>query len=171
MKTRGFTLIEILVVLVIIAIIIAVTVISFGDMGRGRREHMAVQQFARVLNAAQQQAILTPAILGLGFHSEGYQFYQYQPPIQSRAGIWKPLQNDVLSNANAFRDLLTARLTNVSDYTETIQSHASHPVIIFGSGGSVTPFVLTLQGEKLLYTISVQNNGVVTVTQRALSHD
>lgn len=167
----GFTLIEILVVLVIVAIVIAITVISFGDMGRGRRERMAVEQLVRVIGAAQQQAILTPAVLGLGFHSEGYQFYQYQFPGKSHPGAWKPLRDDVFSNVTAFHDLFIARLAHVAGFEETTKSHASQPIITFSPGGSVVPFVLTLQGEKLLYTLSVQDNGVATVAHRVITHD
>jgi len=162
----GFTLIEILVVLVIVAIIIAVAVLALGNMGQGRREHAAVQELVRVIGAAQQQAILTPAILGLGFHSDGYRFYQYRAAMKRDKAAWIPLHNDVLSNPVAFHDLLIAQLTAVSGYTETTESHASHPIIFFSSGGSVTPFVLTLQGEKITYIVSVQNNGVVKVMQK-----
>ncbi len=166
-RVSGFTLIEILVVLVIVAIIMAVAVMSLGHMGRGRHERMVVQQFTRVITEAQQQAILTPEVLGLSFHSGGYQFYEYQPPTKLHSASWQSLRDDVLSNVSAFRNLLTAQLTTVSGYTAKIKTQAASPIIIFSPSGSVTPFILNLQGDNRIYSVSVENNGNAIVTERA----
>ena len=162
---KGFTLIEILIVLVITAIIMAVAAMTLGHMGKGRRERMTVEAFMNVVTVAEQQAILTPSVLGLAFYAEGYQFFQYE------AGAWKPLHDDVLSNQTAFKNLLTANLTFVSGHDEDIKSHAAKPVIIFSPSGFVTPFVLNLQGENHIYMITVQNNGTSTMTEKAIRHD
>ncbi|OGT39467.1 MAG: type II secretion system protein GspH [Gammaproteobacteria bacterium RIFCSPHIGHO2_12_FULL_38_14] len=168
-STSGFTLIEILVVLIIIAIITAVAVMAFGHMGRARRERIVAEQLMRAITIGEQQAILTPSILGLGFDPSGYQFFQYEITLNSHAGVWKPLNNS-LSNPTAFKNLFIARLTFVSGYSAEIKIHASHPIIIFSPGGKVTPFILNLQGENHIYIITVHNNATSTLLEKKMNH-
>lgn len=162
-RVRGFTLIEVLIVLVIVAIITAVAVIAFGQFGRGRREKIIVNQFARVIGVAQQQAILTPAVLGLGLSATGYQFYQYNMSLSSKGGDWQPLRSDVLSNTKAFQNVFIVNTTFISAYTAQEKNDSAKPAILFLPSGFVTPFVLELKGSKQLFVITVKNNGTVDV--------
>src|SRR3989338_4580935 len=126
--TRGFTLIEILVVLVIIAILTAVTVFAFGHFGRGRREQMIANQFSRVISAAEQEAILTSTVLGLGISSQGYQFYRYQLSANNhQTGDWQPLQS-ILSNKTAFHDVFDARVLSIA-HVDSVSKKTEAPRI------------------------------------------
>lgn len=84
----GFTLIEILIVLVIIGITFGFALISFGDFGEGRRVLFAAEQLVNTLQLAQQQAILETSTLGLRINNESYQILQLQNNSQ-----WKPISN------------------------------------------------------------------------------
>lgn len=159
----GFTLIEVLVVLIIVAIITAVAVMAFGQFGRGRREKIIADQFARVITIAQQQAILTPTVLGLGVSAKGYQFYQLEISLTSKKQNWQPLRNDVLSNKNAFKNVFDADVKSISA-SESKDNNNVSPRILFLPSGFVTPFVLELNGAKNHFVITVKNNGVVNVT-------
>ena len=161
-KCRGFTLIEILVVLVIVAIITAVAVLAFGHFGRSRREKIIVNQLVRVIPVAQQQAILTPLVLGLGINHNGYQFYEYLPATHSHAAKWISLQSDVLSNSKAFHSVFIATVVHIEGYAEKNANSISKPAIVFLPSGSVTPFTLHLNGYRHQFTITVKNNGAVT---------
>ena len=162
LNNRGFTLIEVLIVLLITAIITAVAVVAFGQFGRGRREKIIVDQFVRVISVAQQQAILTPEVLGLSVTNKGYQFYQYEIELEKKTGEWKSLQNDALSNSNAFRKVFNADIKSISAF-ESSDSKKTDPQILFLPSGFVTPFVLELNGAKNHFLITVKNNGVVVV--------
>lgn len=160
----GFTLIEVLVVLIIVAIITAVAVMAFGQFDRGRREKMIANQFVRVIAVAQQQAILTPAVLGLGITVKGYQFYQFVLSTQSKKGEWKSLGDDALSNSHAFQRVFQADIKSISASDNSESKHASDPSILFLPSGFVTPFVLELNGAKNHFVIVVKNNGVASVS-------
>jgi len=156
----GFTLIEILVVLLIIAIITSVAVLAFGQFGRGRREKIIAQQFARVITVAQQQAILTPSIVGLGITENGYQFYQFE------SNQWENIQNDVLSNTHAFQSVFIVKINSIAGYhastDSAIKTHGK-PTILFLPSGFVTPFSLNLKGESHQYNMIVKNNGITVL--------
>lgn len=162
-NARGFTLIEVLVVLIIVAIITAVAVLAFGHFGRGRREKIIANQFVRVITLAQQQAILTPMVLGLGISSDGYQFYEYQPAMHSESAQWKKLPGRVLSNPTAFRSVFKVTINSIASYSAGIKSDSAKPAILFLPSGYVTPFELELSGGSNHFLIKVKNNGVVTV--------
>lgn len=162
-NNRGFTLIEILVVLLIVAIITAVAVVAFGQFGRGRREKIIVDQFVRVISVAQQQAILTPEVLGLSVTPKGYQFYQYEIFLGKNTGEWTSLENDALSNANAFRKVFNADVKSISTFESDASTKKNNPQILFLPSGFVTPFVLELSGAHNHFLITVKNNGVVSV--------
>ena len=147
---RGFTLIEILVVIVIVAIITMVAMMAFGDFGRSRQEKLIVEQFARTMVVAQQQAIFTPAVLRLKLDSHGYQFLQYNPAAAKTLSAWTPLQNDFISHARAFGRYF--QLENSKDIAALN--------ILFLPNGFVTPFILQLKGGSQFYTITIANNGV-----------
>ena len=133
-RHHGFTLLEVLVVLIIVAIITAVAVLAFGGMGRSRHEKIVVQEFVRVIPMAQQQAILTPSVLRLNISAEGYQFQRYRMSSSSQQAQWMSLRDDVLSNKNVFHGLFSVDKKSLSDHT-----------ILFLPSGYVTPFTVTLR--------------------------
>lgn len=158
-KQRAFTLIEVLVVLIIVSIITAVAVLAFGQFGRGRREKIIIQQFTRTITAAQQQAILTPMVLGLAITPNGYQFYQFHSSLK-KPPEWLPLKNDVLSNANAFRSVFDVNVKSIATFSLSKQNKKM-PAILFLPSGYVTPFTLELKGGASVFNIAVKNNGQV----------
>lgn len=159
-STQGFTLIEVLIVLVIVAIITAVAVIAFGQFGRSRREKIIAEQFVQTITVAQQQAILTPEILGLGISASGYQFYQFEVSSDEKSGGWVTLGNDVLSRATGFKNVFNVDVKSIPTFSPALNNNSAKPAIVFLSSGFVTPFVLELTGDAHVYTITVKNNGV-----------
>lgn len=160
---KGFTLIEVLVVLIIVSIITSVAVLAFGQFGRGRREKIIVQQFSRAITAAQQQAILTPVVLGLAITTNGYQFYQFHASLK-KSSEWLPLKNDVMSNSTAFRSVFDVNVKSIATFSLSKQDKKT-PAILFLPSGYVTPFTLELKGGASVFNIVVKNNGNVTVVK------
>ncbi len=158
---KGFTLIEVLVVLIIISIITAIAVLAFGQFGRGRREKIIVQQFTRTITAAQQQAILTPMVLGLAITPDGYQFYQFHASLK-KSSEWVLLRNDVMSNSTAFRSVFNVNVKSIATFSLSKQDKKT-PAILFLPSGYVTPFTLELKGGKNVFHIDVKNNGAVKI--------
>ena len=73
--SRGFTLIEVMVVIVIIGVVLAVAVMSMNIIGDNRKVRAVAVQLKTVIQTAEQQAILLPAVLGLQVNAKGYKFY------------------------------------------------------------------------------------------------
>ena len=73
---RGFTLVEILVVLLVIGILTAIAVVSLSAIGQAPRSEQAARRLASLIELASQQAVLTGNRYGLRVSRDGYVFYQ-----------------------------------------------------------------------------------------------
>lgn len=143
---RAFTLIELLVVLVIVAIVLAVAVMAFGDFGKSRKQHLSILQLEQTVKAAQTQAILQPAVLGLTFTTDGYQYYRFWYNPKTRQYAWIPLQNDVLSQPEAFTPGTTIAVNHIhaEKHKHHLKVKGIHPLIYFLPNGTITPFKVTI---------------------------
>src|SRR5690625_3085555 len=71
---RGFTLIEVLIVLLIIGVIVGLAALAFRD---NRADELAreAQRLRAVLALASEEAIVKSRELGLRFDADGYRFF------------------------------------------------------------------------------------------------
>ena len=143
---NAFTLIELLVVLVIIAIILTVAVMAFGDFGKSRKQHLSILQLEQTVKAAQTQAILQPAVLGLTFTPGGYQYYRFWYDPKTHKYSWINLQDDVLSQPNAFTPgtVITVNHIKTKKHKHHLRVKGIHPLIYFLPNGTITPFKATI---------------------------
>lgn len=149
---KGFTLIEILIVLVIIGITIGFAIIAFGDFGASRRILFSAEQLANALKLAQQQAILEGSTLGLRIDSQSYQILKFQAPSQ-----WKPMTNKGVFKITYFPENTYVQLKENTLLPQNI------PAIIINSTGDITPFTLMFGSSKdiILTTLTVTSNGMI----------
>lgn len=149
---RGFTLIELLVVLVILSVVISLAVVWVRPMSDARRLALTAQQCQRVLLAAQQQAMLTPAVLGLEVTPQGLKFYRYV--VEHDRLVWRPLKSDGLSQPTLFKQqgVLATRMPR--------QPHW----LVISASGDVTPFQLQLSNTAgtFGYRITVNAAGAIS---------
>lgn len=134
---KGFTLIEILVVIVIIGIIVGFAVITFGDFGEGRRVSMMAEQLINTLRLAQQKAVLESSTMGLRIDNNGYQILQFQNNAQ-----WQHL-----SNQGIFKPINFPKNTLVLLKTSNTPKRGE-PSILINSAGDMTPFTLQFGTNK-----------------------
>lgn len=70
---RGFTLIEILVVILIIGIASSIAILAFGDFGASRKIVVAGEQFSSYIKLLQQKAVLESNTYGIKLERDGYE--------------------------------------------------------------------------------------------------
>lgn len=152
---HGFTLIELLVVLIILSVIISMAVVWARPVSEARRLQATAQQCQRVLQAAEQRATLTSAVLGLQITAGGLQFYRYV--VQRDRLRWVRLADDRLSQPRLFAE-------------QKLQVHWNphQPArLVISPSGEVTPFTLTLANQRHTfgYRLSVNAAGAMALQQ------
>lgn len=150
----GFTLVEILVVIVIIGISFGFALMAFGDFGSERRIAMSLEQFANTVKLAQQQAILESSTLGIKLDDQKYQVFRFIPPEQ-----WQPLSSKPGFALQYFPKGTKARL-----HVEK-KSVARQPDIIINSSGDQTPFLFEIGTQKRfpINSLTGKHNGNLTI--------
>ena len=140
---KGFTLIEILVVLVIIGITLALASVNFSyddrQVLRSEGERLAV-----LLQQAQDEAMLTGKTLAWSRTASGYQFQ-----VLDRDDNWLPLQNDTEFRERAWAPSIV--LLEVAVDRALLNTDER---IVFGPGGINPPFtaLLGLGKQRILIT-------------------
>ncbi len=146
---RGFTLIEILVVLLIIGITLGFTLLAFGDFGEKRSIVVAAEQFTNYVKLAQQEAILENITLGIRLDKTRYQVLRFQ----KKTG-WSAMPMNSVFHPQLFPKGLIPHL---------ITTKSGDSLILFNSTGDMTPFTLTFSSTKnvLIATIIGKQNGTM----------
>ena len=151
----GFTLLELLVVLVIIGIVSSFAVLSTGLTNHDKPLGKESQRLLALMHMASEESVLKTEELGLTVGNDGYHFMRY------RQNAWQPLEDD-LFRERSLPDNLTLNLVlegrpivldapSQTDSKATAKSDMKDaknkpkpPQILFLSSGEVSPFTITL---------------------------
>lgn len=139
MKTyRGFTLIEVLVVLILIGIIASFVTLSIETRHPTKQLFQEAQRLAALLTLAQQEAIMATKEMGLRMDEQGYQFYELVEDS------WQLIKQDDVFRSYQFPLPMTLDL----QIEGTATSLASQiPQIMLFSSGEILPFRVTLNTQ------------------------
>lgn len=147
---RGFTLIEMLVVLVIIGVLATSMVLSLGDTGRDRAMEQERDRLNALISYVREQGALQTLEYGLHLTPTGYRFTVYD----NRNNAWMPEDLDDVLRARTLPDGLTLTLVLegrpvVLDPADSRQLGASspdvNPQIMLFSNGDLNSFELTIR--------------------------
>ena len=149
LRQKGFSLLEILAVVVIISITVTFATITFGDFGSTRRTLIAAEHFVSFMNLLEQQAILQNQTFGIKIVNNSYQAMRFTSQDK-----WQKIGEDKIFRQRHFPD----------NNTLTINS-STNPQIIVQSSGDYKPFQLQIREKngKLIATIIASINGKVTI--------
>ena len=170
MNDRGFTLIEIMVVMVIIGIIMSMAVLSI-NLNQSTILEDEVNRLRSLTRMASEEAVMQGEELAVQMHVNGYQFLRLLQTEE--AWQWEPIDNDDLFKPRCFPEGLHMKLDlegepAILDQMKCREGKASvakadedddeslfdleekkeTPKVYLLSSGELTPFAATLTWEE-----------------------
>lgn len=137
-RHSGFTLIEILVVLVVVGLLAALAVMTMGGSSRDREMENEIRELYLLMQTASEQAVLNNTELGLVLDDEGYRFVAWE----DQTGEWK-IPGEPMFRMRGFPEWIT-----ITEYIENdtprlaSEEDRLRPDVVFFSSGETTPFEL-----------------------------
>ena len=136
-SNRGFTLIEILVVIVILAVVAGAVTFAVGGIGGERQLAHQAEQSQALIGYACEQAELTGHSIGVGVSTQGYRFSQFDHEN------WVPFGPGEL-RTRKWLDTTRAALSRDGRPLEVNGDFPEKPQLVCFSSGEMTPFRLEL---------------------------
>lgn len=155
-QSRGFTLIEILIVLCVISVMTGLVVVTLPGFVQSNNLEREAERLKLVLEVAVEEALVQSRELAIQPARDQYRFYVYDELNQRWYEMNSPplgphrLAEDVSLNFSVESKPFTLSLDNSSDFTDDEDSQSASkskkkpPPILFLSSGETTLFTLTL---------------------------
>lgn len=163
---RGFTLIEVLVVIFIISIVTSVAMLTIGRNERKQVESFA-NELTQLVSFAEEQAVLRSNVLGLSLNKDYLQFSSLQLAKNGIQQNWQPFTDKVLGKHVVPDDIAVNIKVGDIKSSDDDDDKPKSPQIIISTNGDVTPFSIYVgqKGKKPLYVISGDTDGNVTTKE------
>jgi general secretion pathway protein H len=152
-RTRGFTLLELLVVLVVVAIMVSMATLSFGVLGRDRQAEEESRRFWTVLQQAREEAELQAEDLGIFVSADSYEYLRFD----TRRDEWQVIDDDELFQQRRLPEGMRFRLRvdsrqivmkpDLPNRGDKDENKKWPPQVMVLSSGEVMPFELELERE------------------------
>jgi general secretion pathway protein H len=147
-RIRGFTLIEILVVVVIMAIVISFAILSINVTGRDTQVDQESQRIQGLLEMMHERALIEGHDFGLRLEPAAYEFLTYD----TRRSAWVPLDQErefrhrTLPPGLTFQLELDSRQVVLVPIDPNLSSDSPPPApqLAIAASGDSTPFRITL---------------------------
>jgi general secretion pathway protein H len=160
----GFTLIEILVVIVILAVVAGAVTFAIGGVGGERQLAHQAEQTQALVGYACEQAELTGHSIGIGVSTQGYRFSQLDHEN------WVPFELGAL-RTRKWLDTTRSALSRDGRPLDVNSEYPEKPQVVCFSSGEMTPFRLELglSDLRVTYRLDGQPDGdikLVTIDAR-----
>ena len=173
MRSKGFTLVEILVVVVIMAIVISLAVLSIGTTGRDAQLDEESRRIEGLVGLLHERALLEGRDFGLRIEPAAYEFVVYD----SRRDRWVPLDQEhefrrrALPKGVSFQLELDSRIVVIKPMDRNLTSDATPaPQLAIAASGEGTPFRLTLLRDGTAARASVDGDALGKITRVSSDH-
>ncbi|EKD71210.1 MAG: hypothetical protein ACD_46C00245G0001, partial [uncultured bacterium] len=161
-QSRGFTLIEILIVIFIISIVTSVAMLSIS-----RNENKQIESFAneltQMLTLAEEQAMLQPSVMGLTFKQQTLQFSALKKASDGK-DEWQLLRDNVLGEHRIPDNIEINIDAGGKKINEADEVEKKLPQVVISTSGDLSPFTIYIgkKGKKPRYAIIGSADGKVT---------
>ncbi|MFC4238686.1 type II secretion system minor pseudopilin GspH [Marinobacter oulmenensis] len=152
---QGFTLIEILIVLVLVSSLVSVAVFSMaGSLGQRKLDQFAHDLHLQ-METAREYAVFENEEIGLRIQDGRFEFLK----LSREAESWEPATDRRLRDQSAPESIkvLHERRAGLPLLTDEDSGH--RPDVIFLSSGEVTGFTLTLSDESGTSAYEITSSG------------
>ena len=174
MRSKGFTLVEILVVVVIMAIVISLAVLSIGTTGRDAQLDEESRRIEGLVGLLHERALLEGRDFGLRIEPAAYEFVVYD----SRRDRWMTFDQEhefrhrELPKGVSFQLQLDSQIVVIKPIDRSLSSNAAPPApqLTIAASGEGTPFHLTLQRDGTSAKASVDGDALGKITRISSDH-
>jgi general secretion pathway protein H len=146
-RSSGFTLLELLVVIVIIGIITTMAVVSTRVLGGDHEMDQEAKRLVAVLTQARDDAMLEGRDVGLRIDPRGYDFLLYDGRVEE----WDLASDDPLLRERTLPDGLEAALwlesrpVRLALRTPPTERQRAQPQVVMMASGDLVPFEVRLE--------------------------
>ena len=156
-QQTGFTLIEILVVVIIISITVGFAMMSFGDFGKERKITSSAQELAQFITLVREKALFESRTLKMEITPKGYHVEHL-----TKDNHWTPF-----ASATYHTHLFPVG-TRISINTSGAQKEQL--TLIFDASGDMTPFILYIGSTQHPRILSLESTSDGQLTTQSESH-
>jgi general secretion pathway protein H len=162
MRCRGFTLVEILVVVVIMAVVISLAVLSIGVTGRDSQLDEETRRIEGLVDILHERALLEGRDFGLRIEPTAYEFVVYEP-VRDRwltLGDGREFRRRDLPKGVTFELELDSVAVVLKPIERTLSDDdpPPPPQVAIAASGEGTPFRLTLLRDSTQARASVDGD-------------
>jgi len=168
MRSKGFTLVEILVVVVIIAVVISLTVLSVGVTGHDAQLDDETRRIAGLMDLLHERALLEGRDFGLRIEPSAYEFVVYEPTYDrwQRMDQEHEFRHRELPNGLSFQLQLDSQTVVLKPVDRNlVSSQLPNPQLAIAASGEGTPFRLTLVREQTKAKASVDGDALGRISR------